>query len=170
MGSCNVRRRIILSCPRRDFVTAAYKLGVSPRKFHQNFFSMSSKRPNRLAVRDEFLNLDFPTSGLLQEFSGHPFMRKLVSEDLDPMLQYFLHIREDFSWSAEEKTPIERKAIRQHISSYLEHAVRPFLHPAPNLTDGSSFCHRNIWPISSFASRISPQRDGFRVLVSLGST
>lgn len=90
---------------------------------------MPPKRPNRLAVRDEFLNLDFPTSGLLQEFSIHPFMRKLTSEHLDPMLQYFLRIREEFSWSDEDKTPAEKKAIRQHLGSYLEHAVCPRFAP-----------------------------------------
>ncbi|KAJ7444145.1 hypothetical protein B0H11DRAFT_1931304 [Mycena galericulata] len=84
---------------------------------------MPPRRASRFAVRDEFLNLDFLSPAQLYEFSRHPFICRLTNEHLEPMVQYFLHIREDFSWTEQIKTADEKTALRQHLRSYLEHAV-----------------------------------------------
>ncbi|KAJ7446851.1 hypothetical protein B0H11DRAFT_1929884 [Mycena galericulata] len=83
---------------------------------------MPPRRASRFAVRDEFLNLDFSSPAQLYEFSRHPFIRRLTNEHLEPMVQYFLRIREDFSWTERIKTADEKTALRQHLRSYLDHA------------------------------------------------
>ena len=83
---------------------------------------MASKRINRFAVRDEFLNLDFPTAATLHEHACHPFMRRLTIEHLEPMVQFYMCIHEDFTWTLPVKTELEKKAMRQWIHTYLDHA------------------------------------------------
>ncbi|KAJ6553766.1 hypothetical protein DFH09DRAFT_1318791 [Mycena vulgaris] len=80
------------------------------------------KHVSRFAVRDEFLNLDFPTVGDLHSFSLHPFMLRLTRDHLEPMVQFFLRIREEFSWTPESKSERERMMLRQCVRSYFDHA------------------------------------------------
>ncbi|KAJ7493736.1 hypothetical protein FB451DRAFT_1164608 [Mycena latifolia] len=80
-----------------------------------------ARHTSRYAVRDEFLNLDFPNAALLYDFTLHPFMRRLVNEHLEPMVQIFLYIREAFSWEPGKKTETECHTLCQHIRSYLHH-------------------------------------------------
>ncbi|KAJ7878195.1 hypothetical protein B0H13DRAFT_2346736 [Mycena leptocephala] len=84
--------------------------------------SMSSSLPPPYAVRDEFLNLDLPNSASLRTFASNAFMTRLSAEHLEPMVQYFVRIRDEFSWDKRSKTNKEKSAIRQHIRSYLLHA------------------------------------------------
>jgi hypothetical protein len=48
-------------------------------------------------VCDEFLNCDFPTVGQMVDFAHHPFMARVSREILEPLYQFFLRIREDFT-------------------------------------------------------------------------
>jgi hypothetical protein len=74
-------------------------------------------------VRDEFLNCDFPTVGQMVDFAHHPFMARVSREILEPLYQFFLRIREDFTWSPETKTKGEKRVMRQRVRDYLEMAV-----------------------------------------------
>ncbi|KAJ7118194.1 hypothetical protein C8R44DRAFT_878818 [Mycena epipterygia] len=67
---------------------------------------MSARRPG---IRDEFLNLDFPTTGQLFDYAEHPFMKKVSRELLEPLFQFYIRIRDDFSW-AESTKPRLRSA------------------------------------------------------------
>ncbi|KAJ7618092.1 hypothetical protein B0H17DRAFT_1152412 [Mycena rosella] len=97
--------------------------GAKPSHFFGTFDSMGkAKRPTpRFPVRDEFLNLDFPTMQLVHEFSLHPFMRRLSREQFEPMAQFAIHIRDNFSWSPHTLAEGKRKAMRQSLRSYLRH-------------------------------------------------
>ncbi|KAJ7849894.1 hypothetical protein B0H13DRAFT_1905999 [Mycena leptocephala] len=75
-------------------------------------------------VRDEFLNCDFPTVGQMVDFAHHPFMARVSREILEPLYQFFLHIREDFTWSPESKTKGEKRIMRRRVRDYLEMAGR----------------------------------------------
>ncbi|KAJ7913289.1 hypothetical protein B0H13DRAFT_1873972 [Mycena leptocephala] len=75
-------------------------------------------------VRDEFLNCDFPTVGQMVDFAHHPFMARVSREILEPLYQFFLRIREDFTWSPETKTKGEKRVMRQRVRDYLEMAGR----------------------------------------------
>ncbi|KAJ7814190.1 hypothetical protein B0H13DRAFT_2381917 [Mycena leptocephala] len=75
-------------------------------------------------VRDEFLNCDFPTVRQMVDFTHHPFMARVSREILEPLYQFFLRIREDFTWSPESKTKGEKRVMRQRIRDYLEMAGR----------------------------------------------
>lgn len=77
-------------------------------------------------IRDEFLNLDFSSTSRLRAFSQHPMMRDLTAEHFEPMLEYLLRIREEFSWVPSQKTEAERAALRKYIGYYLSHAVSAF--------------------------------------------
>ncbi|KAJ7430428.1 hypothetical protein B0H11DRAFT_1943009 [Mycena galericulata] len=83
---------------------------------------MPARHTSRFAVRDEFLNLNFSSPAQLYDFSRHPFARWLTNEHLEPMVQFFLHIREEFSWSEETKSPSEKATLQRHLRSYLDHA------------------------------------------------
>jgi hypothetical protein len=76
-------------------------------------------------VRDEFLNCDFSTVGQMVDFAHHPFMARVSREILEPLYQFFLRIREDFTWSPESKTKGEKRVMRQRVRDYLEMAVSP---------------------------------------------
>ncbi|KAJ7691991.1 hypothetical protein B0H17DRAFT_1133509 [Mycena rosella] len=81
-----------------------------------------AKRPTpHFPVRDEFLNLDFPTMQLVHEFSLHPFMRRLSREKFEPMAQFAIHIRDNFSWSPHTLAEGKHKAMCQSLWSYLRH-------------------------------------------------
>jgi len=84
-----------------------------------------SPRSRTLAIRDEFLNLDFPSMGQVFDYSNHPFMTALTREVLEPMYQVFLVIHEDATWRSELKSKGERVAMRNKVREYLELAVRP---------------------------------------------
>ncbi|KAJ7936010.1 hypothetical protein B0H13DRAFT_1853713 [Mycena leptocephala] len=73
-------------------------------------------------VRDEFLNCDFSTVGQMVDFAHHPFMARVSREILEPLYQFFLRIREDFTWSPETKTKGEKRVMRQRVRDYLEMA------------------------------------------------
>ncbi|KAJ7815213.1 hypothetical protein B0H13DRAFT_1924306, partial [Mycena leptocephala] len=75
-------------------------------------------------VRDEFLNCDFSTVGQMVDFAHHPFMARVSREILEPLYQFFLRIREDFTWSPETKTKGEKRVMRQRVRDYLEMAGR----------------------------------------------
>ncbi|KAJ7875236.1 hypothetical protein B0H13DRAFT_1894189 [Mycena leptocephala] len=75
-------------------------------------------------IRDEFLNCDFPTVGQMVDFAHHPFMARVSREILEPLYQFFLRIREDFTWSPESKTKGEKHVMWQRIRDYLEMAGR----------------------------------------------
>ncbi|KAJ7910754.1 hypothetical protein B0H13DRAFT_1876472 [Mycena leptocephala] len=75
-------------------------------------------------VRDEFLNCDFSTVGQMVDFAHHPFMARVSREILEPLYQFFLCIREDFTWSPETKTKGEKRVMRQRVRDYLEMAGR----------------------------------------------
>ncbi|KAJ7840995.1 hypothetical protein B0H13DRAFT_1910480 [Mycena leptocephala] len=51
-------------------------------------------------------------------------MARVSREILEPLYQFFLHIREDFTWSPESKTKGEKRVMRQRIRDYLEMAGR----------------------------------------------
>jgi len=87
---------------------------------------MASRAPltQRYGVRDEFLNLDFSDTAQLFDFAEHPFMKRISREVLEPMLQIYLRIREDFSWAADTKTEAEKVFLRQQLRAYLELSVR----------------------------------------------
>ncbi|KAJ7616872.1 hypothetical protein B0H17DRAFT_1220176 [Mycena rosella] len=81
-----------------------------------------AKRPTpRFPVRDEFLNLDFPMMQLVHKFSLHPFMRRLSREQFEPMAQFAIHIRDNFSWSPHTLAEGKPKAMRQSLRSYFWH-------------------------------------------------
>ncbi|KAJ7078753.1 hypothetical protein B0H15DRAFT_804765, partial [Mycena belliarum] len=77
---------------------------------------------SRFAVREEFQNLDIPTLGALHEFSCLPFIRRLVAEQLEPMLQYYVRIREQLVKSLKARPETDRNMTRQWLRSYMEHA------------------------------------------------
>ncbi|KAJ7064420.1 hypothetical protein B0H15DRAFT_958611 [Mycena belliarum] len=70
---------------------------------------------SRLAVREEFQNLDIPTLGALHEFSCLPFIRRLVAEQLEPMLQYYVRIREQLVKSLKARPETDRNMTRQWL-------------------------------------------------------
>ncbi|KAJ7834185.1 hypothetical protein B0H13DRAFT_1914213 [Mycena leptocephala] len=70
-------------------------------------------------IRDKFLNCDFPTVGQMVDFAHHPFMARVSREILEPLYQFFLRIREDFTWSPETKTK-----GKSGVRDYLEMAGR----------------------------------------------
>ncbi|KAJ6536586.1 hypothetical protein DFH09DRAFT_1324616 [Mycena vulgaris] len=80
------------------------------------------RRASPFAVRDEFLDLDFPSVAATHAYANHPSMHRLSSEHLEPMVKYFLRIREEFSWEPHTKTERERLDIRQFVRAYFEHA------------------------------------------------
>ncbi|KAJ7915891.1 hypothetical protein B0H13DRAFT_1871638 [Mycena leptocephala] len=73
---------------------------------------------------NEFLNCDFPTVGQMVDFAHHPFMARVSREILEPLYQFFLRIREDFTWSPESKTKGEKRVMQQRVRDYLEMAGR----------------------------------------------
>ncbi|KAJ7683860.1 hypothetical protein B0H17DRAFT_1137485 [Mycena rosella] len=83
----------------------------------------NSKFTGRYTVHDEFPNLDFPSLASLHNFSLHPFMLRLATEHLDPMVQIFMRIRDEFSWNPQHKTEEEMVVMRHLIQAYYEHAV-----------------------------------------------
>jgi hypothetical protein len=101
-------------------------------------------------VRDEFLNCDFPTVSAMVDFAHHPFMARVSREILEPLYQFFLHIREDFTWSPENRTEGEKRIMRQRVRDYFEMAVssaflvrgglnaRPFVGSLVRLRDSPS--------------------------------
>ncbi|KAJ7830684.1 hypothetical protein B0H13DRAFT_1915840 [Mycena leptocephala] len=58
------------------------------------------------------------------DFPHHPFMARVSREILEPLYQFFLRIREDFTWSPETKTKGEKHVMRQRVRDYLEMAGR----------------------------------------------
>ncbi|KAJ7913280.1 hypothetical protein B0H13DRAFT_1873964 [Mycena leptocephala] len=91
-------------------------------------------------VRDEFLNCDFPTVGQMVDFAHHPFMARVSREILEPLYQFFLRIREDFTWSPESKTKGEKR-------------VRDYLEMAGRLSDYVIWCNSvnfiAMWPVTT---------------------
>ncbi|KAJ6578755.1 hypothetical protein DFH09DRAFT_1077678 [Mycena vulgaris] len=82
------------------------------------------RRASPFAVRDEFLDLEFPSVAATHAYANHPSMHRLSSEYLEPMVRYFLRIREEFSWEPHTKTEREHLDIRQFVCAYFEHADR----------------------------------------------
>ncbi|KAJ7467048.1 hypothetical protein FB451DRAFT_1401900 [Mycena latifolia] len=87
---------------------------------------------SKLAATASACGQDYPeydSRGLLAEFDGEfnfpvipaHLSDRLANEHLEPMVQFFLYIREAFSWEPGKKTETERRALRQHIRSYLHH-------------------------------------------------
>ncbi|KAJ7435083.1 hypothetical protein B0H11DRAFT_2257571 [Mycena galericulata] len=128
---------------------ALYKFHVFVWKVAADFIRivMPPRRASRFAVHDEFLNLDFSSPAQLYEFSRHPFIRRLTNEHLEPMVQYFLRIREDFSWTEQIKTADEKTALRQHLRSYLEHADIEF----PLRSVALELLAESRWPSTIFS-------------------
>ncbi|KAJ6540020.1 hypothetical protein DFH09DRAFT_1090027 [Mycena vulgaris] len=92
------------------------------------------RRASPFAVRDEFLDLDFPSVAATHAYANHPSMHRLSSEHLELVVKYFLRIREEFSWELHTKTERERLDICQFVRAYFEHvgAVdRQFIGDAP---------------------------------------
>ncbi|KAJ7708887.1 hypothetical protein B0H17DRAFT_1124680 [Mycena rosella] len=91
-----------------------------------------AKRPMpRFPVRNKFLNLDFPMMQLVHKFSLHPFMRRLSWEQFEPMAQFAIHIRDNFSWSPHTLVEGKHKAMRQSLRSYLRHMDLASAHQIP---------------------------------------
>ncbi|KAJ7829337.1 hypothetical protein B0H13DRAFT_1916574 [Mycena leptocephala] len=127
-------RATAMAAARQDHTDTEYP------QFHRNgqlrelFYEIDLFRPlNRMPpsapktgvrVRDEFLNCDFPTVGQMVDFAHHPFMARLSREILEPLYQFFLRIREDFTWSPETKTKGEKRVMCQRVRDYLEMAGR----------------------------------------------
>ncbi|KAJ6534915.1 hypothetical protein B0H19DRAFT_1080324 [Mycena capillaripes] len=65
------------------------------------------------AVREEFLNCNIATIGELFTFANHPFLAKISREVLEPLYQFFLLIREDFTCTPENKSKTERQVARR---------------------------------------------------------
>ncbi|KAJ7933434.1 hypothetical protein B0H13DRAFT_1856210 [Mycena leptocephala] len=103
---------------------------ISSRKSEPFFFFLfrplnpmpPSTPKTGVRVRDEFLNCDFSTVGQMVDFAHHPFMARVSREILEPLYQFFLRIREDFTWSPETKTKGEKRVMRQRVRDYLEMA------------------------------------------------
>ncbi|KAJ7852561.1 hypothetical protein B0H13DRAFT_1904560 [Mycena leptocephala] len=127
-------RATAMAAARQDHMDTEYP------QFHRNgqlrelFYEIDLFRPlNRMPpsapktgvrVCDEFLNCDFPTVGQMVDFAHHPFMARVSRGILEPLYQFFLRIREDFTWSPETKTKGEKRVMRQRVRDYLEMAGR----------------------------------------------
>ncbi|KAJ7127201.1 hypothetical protein C8R44DRAFT_733827 [Mycena epipterygia] len=51
-------------------------------------------------------------------------MKKVSSELLEPLFQFYICIRDDFSWAESTKTEAEKRVLRQRIRDYMEVAAR----------------------------------------------
>jgi hypothetical protein len=94
----------------------------------------TSFRTRAVGVRDEFMNLDFPSVARIVEHSNRPLMAHISREILEPMYQAFLIFHADAIWNPETKSAEERRFMREKTRVYLELAVR-----------SASCCH---WPIA----------------------
>ncbi|KAJ7880886.1 hypothetical protein B0H13DRAFT_1891549 [Mycena leptocephala] len=94
------------------------------RGVHSSFRPLNPMPPatpkTGVCVCDKFLNCDFSTVGQMVDFAHHPFMAQVSREILEPLYQFFLHIREDFTWSPETKTKGEKRVMQQCVRDYLE--------------------------------------------------
>lgn len=84
---------------------------------------MTRVNKSPFSLRDEFLNLDFPTLGQLYDFSTHPFIARISTMMLEPMYRLFVHITDAYSSGADPKPRSERRIMRLRIREYLELAV-----------------------------------------------
>ncbi|KAJ7671841.1 hypothetical protein B0H17DRAFT_1141384 [Mycena rosella] len=82
---------------------------AKPSHFFGTFDSMGKAKrlTPRFPVHDKFLNLDFPTMQLVHNF--------------EPMAQFAIHTRNNFSWSLHTLAEGKRKAMCQSLRSYLRH-------------------------------------------------
>jgi hypothetical protein len=84
----------------------------------------TSFRTRVFSVRDEFMNLNFPSVAQIVEHSNRPLMADISREILEPMYQVFLIIHVDAIWYPETKSAEERQFMREKTRVYLELAVR----------------------------------------------
>ncbi|KAJ7875689.1 hypothetical protein B0H13DRAFT_1894013 [Mycena leptocephala] len=133
-------RATAMAAARLDHTDTEYLQFHRSGLLRELFYEIDLKWPNReeisdvtgegvppktgVRVRDEFLNCDFPTVGQMVDFAHHPFMARVSREILEPLYQFFLRIREDFTWSPETKTKGEKRVMRQRVRDYLEMAGR----------------------------------------------
>ncbi|KAJ7803364.1 hypothetical protein B0H14DRAFT_3487407 [Mycena olivaceomarginata] len=80
----------------------------------------TSFRTRVFGVRDEFINLDFPSVARIVEHSNRPLMADISWEILEPMYQAFLIIHVDAIWNPETKSAEERQFMREKTRVYLE--------------------------------------------------
>jgi hypothetical protein len=78
----------------------------------------TSFRTRAVGVRDEFMNLDFPSVARIVEHSNRPLMAHISREILEPMYQAFLIIHADAIWNPETKSAEERRFMREKTRVY----------------------------------------------------
>ncbi|KAJ7787480.1 hypothetical protein B0H14DRAFT_3505425 [Mycena olivaceomarginata] len=91
----------------------------------------TSFRTRVFGVRDEFMNLDFPSVARIVEHSNRPLMADISREILEPMYQAFLIIHADAIWNPETKVGGEGK-----LSDFVirhERLAEDLLIPAPRV-------------------------------------
>jgi hypothetical protein len=91
-------------------------------------------------VRDEFMNLDFPSVVRIVKHSNRPLMADISWEILEPMYQAFLIIHADAIWNPETKSAEECRFMREKTRVYLELAVRSRCVAIVQLLTGETTC------------------------------
>lgn len=96
--------------------------------FHM-YDPLPSKPTSRgqFAVRDEFLNTDFPSVGAMYDFASQPFMTRVTKEILEPLRMFYRRIHDDLERPEAEgkRSAMDRHVLRQRVRDFLEMSVSP---------------------------------------------
>ncbi|KAJ7749753.1 hypothetical protein B0H14DRAFT_3513566 [Mycena olivaceomarginata] len=126
----------------------------------------TSFRTRVFGVRDEFMNLDFPSVAWIVEHSNRPLMADISREILEPMYQAFLIIHADTIWNPETKSAEERRFMREKTRVYLELAgkLSDFLIRHEQLAEDLLIpAPRVAWLLSDVESRIHRPPNGVAI-------
>jgi hypothetical protein len=84
---------------------------------------MALPRTSRVLLRDEYLNLQFRSTGQLVDFVLHPEMVELNQTHFEPLYQLFLLIREEWTSAPEAENSLQHQRMRGLVREYLDLAV-----------------------------------------------